>query len=239
MMNKFIFGSQNLIFPTALWYALDQNSSSQPYGYSTSMTERTLASFMARLNYTFKDKYLLTATGRWDGASVLAEGNKWDFFPSAALAWKLKQEEWLKDVNWLDQLKLRLGYGVTGNSAVSAYSTKGAIRANNYYFDKTVAAGFKSNVMPNYELGWEKTAQRNIGLDFSLFRGKLSGSFEAYQSNTSDLLLNRSLPAIVGFTQIRANIGKTRNTGYEVTISTINIKKERFPLDNRHQLVDQ
>ena len=220
--------SQNLIFPTALWYALDQNATSQPYGYGTGMSERTLASFMARMNYSYKDKYLLTATGRWDGASVLAEGNKWDFFPSAALAWKIKEENWLKDVNWLNQLKFRLGYGVTGNSAVSPYSTQGAIRSNNYYFDKTVAAGFKSNVMPNYNLGWEKTAQSNVGLDFTVFKGRLSGSFEAYQSNTSQLLLNRSLPAIVGFTQVRANIGKTRNTGYEITLSTVNIQKHDF-----------
>lgn len=220
--------SQNLIFPTALWYSLEQNANSTPYGYGTSLTENQLISYMLRLNYALKDKYLMTLTGRWDGASVLAEGNKWDFFPSAAVAWKMEQEEWLQNIKWINQLKLRIGYGVTGNSAVSAYSTKGAIRANNYYFDKTVASGYKSNVMPNYDLSWEKTSQRNIGVDFSLLEGRLSGSLEAYQSKTKDLLLNRSLPAIVGFTQVRANIGKTKNTGYEITLSSTNIKKRDF-----------
>jgi TonB-linked SusC/RagA family outer membrane protein len=218
----------NIIFPSSLWYSLQQNATSTPYDYGTSMTETQLMSYMARLNYSLSNKYLLTVTGRWDGASVLAEGHKWDFFPSAALAWKMEEEEWIRNIDAINQLKLRAGYGVTGNAAVQAYATTGGIRQANYYFDKTVAAGQKSNVMPNFLLGWEKTAQWNIGLDYMLLKGRLSGSIELYQAKTSDLLLNRTLPAITGYTQVRANIGKTQNKGIEITVSSINVDLPDF-----------
>ncbi|MDR1865699.1 MAG: TonB-dependent receptor [Bacteroidales bacterium] len=220
--------SLNLLFPSALWYSLSDNATSAPRDYSTSMTETQMMSYMARLNYSLSNKYLLTVTGRWDGASVLAEGHKWDFFPSAALAWKMEQEEWIKNINAIDQLKLRLGYGVTGNSAVSAYSTTGGIRSANYYFDKTVAAGYKSNVMPNAGLSWEKTASWNVGLDYALLKGRFYGSIELYQANTSDLLLDRTLPAITGYTQVRANVGKTQNKGIEISLSSVNIDLPDF-----------
>jgi TonB-linked SusC/RagA family outer membrane protein len=218
----------NLLFPSALWYSLSNNSNSTPHGYANSMTEIQMMSYMARLNYSLSNKYLLTVTGRWDGASVLAEGHKWDFFPSAALAWKMEQEDFIKNISVIDQLKLRLGYGVTGNSAVSAYSTTGGIGPANYYFDKNVAAGYKSNVMPNALLGWEKTASLNAGIDYALLRGRLSGSIEFYQAKTSDLLLDRTLPAITGYTQVRANIGKTQNKGVEITVSTLNVDLADF-----------
>ncbi|MDR1455963.1 MAG: TonB-dependent receptor [Tannerella sp.] len=220
--------AQNLIFPSSLWYSLQQNATSTPYDYGTSMTETQLMSYMARLNYSLSNKYLLTVTGRWDGASVLAEGHKWDFFPSTALAWKMEEEEWIKNIDVINQLKLRVGYGVTGNAAVSAYSTTGGINSAYYYFDKSVSAGYKSNVMPNPQLGWEKTSQWNAGLDYSLLRGRISGSIELYKANTDDLLLYRTLPATIGYTQVRANIGKTQNKGLEVTVSSVNIDQKDF-----------
>ena len=100
--------AQRLLFPSALWYSLSDNANGTPRDYSTGMTETQLMSYMARLNYALDNKYLLTVTGRWDGASVLAEGHKWDFFPSAALAWKMEQEDFIKNISAIDQLKLRL-----------------------------------------------------------------------------------------------------------------------------------
>jgi len=186
-------------------------------------------SYMIRLNYSLKNKYLLTATGRWDGSSVLAPGNKWDFFPSVAIAWKMEQEEFMRDISWIDQAKLRLGYGVTGNSAVSAYSTGGSIASATYAFgEKTSSPGYRLSGMPNNSLSWEKTAQWNVGLDYSLLQNRLSGSIEFYQSNTSDLILSRTLPIYTGFSTIRANVGKTKNTGLEITISSHNVTLPDF-----------
>jgi TonB-linked SusC/RagA family outer membrane protein len=223
--------SMNLSYPTAKWYALGENATSQPYGFGTGYNENQLVSYMGRLNYGLMDRYLLTLTGRWDGASVLAEGHKWDFFPSVALAWKMEQEEFIKSIDLISQLKLRVGYGVTGNSAVAPYTTSGAIRTENYYFGgsgNAVGQGVKANVMPNLELGWEKTAQWNIGLDFGMLRNRISGTLELYKANTGDLLLDRSILATTGYTQIRANIGKTENRGVEITISSVNIDAKNF-----------
>ena len=220
--------SQGLQYPSSLWYSLSSNSQGRPHGYNTGFSEQSLASYMARVNYTFNRKYLITLTGRWDGASVLAAGNKWDFFPSTAIAWKMEEEEFIRRVTWINQLKLRFGYGVTGNSSVSPYTTTGALTGANQVVNDQSVSGVKASVMPNPNLKWEKTAQLNIGLDFSLLRQRISGSIEYYQAKTSDLIMQRSIPAFVGYSEIRYNIGKTMNTGVEVTLSTINIQRGDF-----------
>ncbi len=114
---------------------------------------------MGRINYSLMNKYLFTATGRWDGASQLAEDNKWDFFPSLAVAWKMEEESFLRNIAWINQMKVRFGWGVTGNSAVSPYSTKGSLLSANQVFNNIEVAGAKAEVMPNYSLGWEKTSK--------------------------------------------------------------------------------
>ena len=180
------------------------------------------------------DKYLLTLTGRYDGASMLASGNKWDFFPSAALAWRMEQEEFIKKVNWINQLKLRVGYGVTGNSAVTPYQTGGSVTsvyANIPFGVGNISqntTGTKTNVMPNYDLGWEKTASLNVGLDFAVLNNRISGSLEYYIAKTSDLLMNKTIPVITGYGQVLSNVGKTENRGFEVSLSTINVKTKDF-----------
>lgn len=220
--------SQDLLYSSALWYSLSDNSVGKPHGYGSGFSKYALASYMGRVNYSLMNKYLLTATGRWDGSSVLAPGNKWDFFPSLAVAWKLEQERFMQDIDWVDQLKLRYGWGVTGNSAVGAYSTSGSLMGANQVFNNTEVAGAKASVMPNYSLGWEKTAQTNLGLDFALFKNRISGSVEYYEANTSDLLMDRSIPAILGYVSIQSNVGKTRNRGFEVNLSTVNISTSDF-----------
>lgn len=223
----------DVIYPTSEWYDLG-NSNKDKSSYGTSYSNWTRASYMARLNYSLMDRYLLTLTGRYDGASVLAEGNKWDFFPSAALAWKINEESFLKDITWIDQLKLRVGYGVTGNSSVSPYQTSGSVTSTyakipfGYGGSVSNTDGAKPDVIPNYELGWEKTASTNFGIDFAFLHNRIFGSLEYYIAKTHDVIMNRSIPVVTGYAQIRSNIGKTQNNGFELTLSSVNIKTKDF-----------
>ena len=219
-----------------LWYNLGSTNNKDHWGLGTHMTETQLVSYMVRANYGLSDKYLLTLSGRWDGASQLADGNKWDFFPSAALAWRMEQEDFIKQVNWVDQLKLRVGVGVTGNSAIDAYGTKGALAYNNYSFGNQVFTGMVASdlwvpspvLMANPTLGWEKTAQYNLGLDFSILKGRISGAVDLYTSRTTDLLMEQALPSLTGYKRTWANVGKTENKGIDFTLNTINVKTNNF-----------
>lgn len=220
-------------FPTALWYSVGDSNTAK-MAAASSFSEQQRAAYMARLNYSLMDRYLVTLTGRWDGASMLAVGNKWDFFPSAALAWKMNEEGFMKDISWLNTLKLRAGYGVTGNASVNPYQTGGSMVsawANKPFGQGGISnniTGAKASVLPNKMLGWEKTASTNLGIDFSLLNSRITGSAEYYIANTSDLLLNRSIPIMTGYTQILSNIGKTQNKGFELTLSTTNIQTKNF-----------
>ena len=220
-------------FPTALWYSIGDSNKAK-LGAGSSFNEQQRASYMARLNYNLMDRYLLTVTGRWDGASMLAAGNKWDFFPSAALAWKMNEENFMKNIGWLNSLKLRVGYGVTGNASINSYQTAGSMVSQwaNKPFGQggitTNTTGAKASVLPNRNLGWEKTASTNFGVDFGFLNNRITGSVEYYIANTSDLLLNRSIPLMTGYTQILTNVGKTQNKGLEITLSTTNIQTEDF-----------
>lgn len=221
----------NLPDDNQLWYGIEQNKNAAPSGYNTSFSKNTMMSYMTRLNYSFMDKYLLTASGRWDGASMLAAGHQWDFFSSFALAWKLEKESFMKNVAFISELKPRIGYGTTGNSAISAYGTLGGLMSVYYRWGATDVAAFlptrpaESNPakMPNKNLGWEKTMQLNYGLDFGLFSNRISGSVDYYVANTSDVLMQRSIPSVLGYTTTWDNIGKTKNSGIEVQLTTVNI----------------
>jgi len=211
------------------WYDLAANNSSTgPDSYGTGFVESALTSYMGRINYSLMDKYLLTATGRFDGASVLAEGHKWDFFPSFSLAWKLQQEKFIKPITWINELKLRTGYGVTGNSAVGAYSTAGPLSIYKYAFGTASAIGYQPYNMPNPNLKWEKTKQINLGVDFAVLKNRISGTVDLYQSNTYDILMTEAIPAITGYPNITANIGKMRNRGIEISITTVNVQTKDF-----------
>jgi TonB-linked SusC/RagA family outer membrane protein len=214
--------------PLSLWYDLASNTNGRPDGYSSGFTENTLASYMARINYTFKNKYLLTASGRYDGSSVLASENKWDFFPSFALAWKMQEENFMQNINWLDELKPRVGWGVTGNSSVNPYTTTGPLSRNPYIFGSVPGIGYLPQLVQNPDLGWEKTQQLNIGLDFSLFRRRVSGSLEYYKSQTSDLILSRPVNPVSGYVTKFENVGKTSNEGIELNLNTVNIDNKNW-----------
>ncbi|HEY4788074.1 MAG TPA: TonB-dependent receptor [Bacteroidales bacterium] len=221
-------GASSEIYDIDQWYDIASNVNGKPDTYGTSFTQNTLMSYMARVNYSFMSKYLLTASGRWDGASVLAPGHQWDFFPSFALAWKLQEESFLKSVNWLNECKLRLGYGIVGNSSVLPYSTSGPLSKNPYVFGSVPAIGYLPQQVPNPSLAWEKTAQWNIGLDFGVLKNRITGSVEVYQESTSDLIMNKVLPAVSGFVAKIQNVGKTQNRGIEVTLSSINVQTKNF-----------
>lgn len=205
------------------FYNIGTSIADSPDAYGTNLTQRKLMSWMGRVNYTINNKYLLTATGRFDGSSVLAPGNKWDFFPSFAAAWKVHEESFISELGLFDELKLRAGYGKTGNSAVNPYSTWGSLIKTRALIGGAAAYGFRPDQLPNPALKWENTAQIDIGLDFGLFNGRISGSADVYKQNTSDLIMDRQLPTAGGFDVIQENIGKTSNKGVELSLSTINL----------------
>lgn len=223
--------------PSYLWNAfgtVDLTDSKQDASMSSGITERQLESYMIRLNYGFNERYLLTVSGRWDGASQLSEGNKWDFFPSASLAWRINQEDFMSSTSdWLDNLKLRAGFGVTGNAAVAPYSTLGNIRSILIPFTGGNYLGYTTNEpfyfkdglqLANKNLGWEKTAQYNVGIDFGIFGNRISGSIDAYWSRTNDIIMNTKIPTLTGYSSTLANIGKTKNHGIEFTLNATPIE---------------
>lgn len=207
-----------------LWNALTSGTVTGQLSTSTNIIKQQLLSYMARLNYSYKDKYLLTVSAREDGSSVLAKGHKYSWFPSAALAWRITNENFM-NVKWVNDLKLRVGAGVTGNSAIDPYATQGAITSLFYpIYTSTAPGSVPSSVFANQSLGWEKTTQYNVGVDYSLFNRRVSGSVDVYTSNTSDLLLQASIPTVTGFTTTYQNIGKTANKGVDISITTVNIR---------------
>jgi TonB-linked SusC/RagA family outer membrane protein len=184
----------------------------------SSLSEWTLSSVMARINYGFRSKYLLTLTGRYDGSSRLAPGNKWDFFPSAAVAWNASEEPFIQSLNLFSDLKIRASYGITGNTAIAPYQTQGGLTRTIYATDDIPAYGYQPNLIVNPDLGWEKTGQANIGMDFGIWNNRISATVDVYQQNTTDLLLARQLPTASGFVSIVENVGATRNTGIEAAL---------------------
>ena len=232
--------AERIYMPSFLWNNfgdIDVTNKDNKASMSSGFSQNTLLSYMARLNYAFKDRYLLTVSGRYDGASVLAEGNKWSFFPSMAIGWRMEQEDFLKDVSWLDQLKLRFGVGTTGNASVSAYGTLGTIQSFYMPFSTgneriliTNEPYYTNNQtrMANKNLGWEKTTQYNLGIDFSFFRGRINGSLDLYTSRTKDLLLQQSLPSLTGYPSMMANIGETKNKGFDLTLNVIPVRVADF-----------
>ena len=198
-------------------------NASSVLGVGSSLTQWTINSYMARVNYDFNDKYLLTATMRRDGSSRFGENTKYGNFPGIALGWNISNEAFIKDVPWIDLLKLRAGWGKVGNQGVAPYQTQGLLSRTVYAFGTTAAFGYRPNTIGNPDLKWETSATSNIGLDFSFLRGKIQGSLELYETNTTDLLLSDQLPGSIGFSSVTRNVGQTRNKGIELGFTTVNM----------------
>jgi TonB-linked SusC/RagA family outer membrane protein len=192
-------------------------------GVGSNLVEWTLNSYMARLNYDYKDKYLLTVTMRRDGSSRFGENTKYGNFPGIALGWNMSSEPFMKDIAWVDLLKLRASYGSVGNQGVSPYQTQGLLSRTAYAWNNTAAYGYRPNTIGNPDLRWETSTSKNIGIDYSFARGRVSGSLELYQTNTTDLLLSDQLPTSTGFSAVTRNVGETRNRGIELSLSTVNV----------------
>jgi TonB-linked SusC/RagA family outer membrane protein len=188
---------------------------------SSRLREWALQSFMGRINYAFKDRYLLTVTSRFDGSSRLAPGHKWAVFPSVALGWRVIDEPFLRNSNLVSNLKLRSSYGRSGNTAVDPYATQGGLSRTTYAFGDVAGYGYRPGSMPNPNLEWEKTDQVDVGLEWGLFRDRLSGTVDVYRAWTHDLLMDRQLPPTTGFASITENIGETQNDGLELALSTV------------------
>lgn len=186
------------------------------------------SSYFGRVNYGLMDKYLLTVTGRFDGSSKFGESNKYAFFPSAALAWRISEEPFLKGNNVISNLKLRTSYGLTGNSEISTYSALPTLRVVTAVFGNARTLGVATNRLGNPDLKWEKTAQSDIGLELGLFNNRIAIEADVYYRKTTDMLLSAPLPVTSGYGTITRNVGTMENKGIELTLTTVNIETNDF-----------
>ncbi|SEN28270.1 TonB-linked outer membrane protein, SusC/RagA family [bacterium A37T11] len=218
----------------SLWYNLgsatntDANGTYKGPTVSSNYVKYTLASARARINYSFKDRYLLTASGTWDGSSRLAEGNQWGFFPSVSLAWRLSDENFLKGTDAVNDLKIRLSYGASGNDRVDAYSTQATLGSSTYFFGDALVQGYSPNRLSNKLLTWETTHEINLGLDFGVLSNRIYGTVDLYNRKIDNILLDRNLPAPSGWSSVKDNLGKLRNKGIELGLTTVNVKSGKF-----------
>lgn len=198
-------------------------------GIGRKYEERILVSFMGRVQYGLMDKYLLTAAWRRDGSSVFGPSNKWGDFISLAFAWRIKEETFLKDINWLSNLKLRASYGQVGNQAIKPYKTLGATQGLGTEFGNVLETGYlPTKELSNPNLKWETTGSANFGVDFGLFENRLSGTVEYYNTTTTDLLVARSINSSLGYSTMYDNLGKTRTQGLEVSLNADVFRQEDF-----------
>ncbi|MFR8552383.1 MAG: SusC/RagA family TonB-linked outer membrane protein [Bacteroides cellulosilyticus] len=208
------------------------------HGVKSYYSQNQKMSYALRFNYVYKDKYIASFTTRWDGASHLADGHKWESFPAGALAWRISQEPFMQSTEkWLSNLKLRLSYGVTGNSGgMGAYSSQTGAATYSAVSIDGVLSSMSQLVSPygNPSIGWEKTYQWNYGVDLGLFNNRINLSVDFYDSKTKDLLFSRTLPITSAITAWGSpmttwqNIGETSNKGYEIQLSTVNIRNKNF-----------
>lgn len=178
-----------------------------------------MASWLGRINYNYADRYLLTLTGRADGSSKFGVNNKWGFFPSAALAWRVTEEAFMEEADWLSNLKLRASYGLTGNQGFGSYSSVASLSQYSYNLGGDKATGFAPNKIPNSNLKWETTSNLDLGVDFGFMNNRLNFNVDYYYKKTKDLLWNVSIPLSSGFGSIFSNHGTLRNWGIEASVS--------------------
>ncbi|MFK5974365.1 MAG: SusC/RagA family TonB-linked outer membrane protein, partial [Flavobacteriaceae bacterium] len=213
----FAAGVANIPYESQSFYNL--GSASVKGDIVSSLRESSLSSFMGRLNYEIGGKYLFQASLRADGSSVLADGNKWNYFPGASAGWRISKEDFMADSNTFSELKLRASYGEVGNASVDPYQTAGRLSKSVYAYGETSALGFRLNEIPNPELGWEVSKTVDIGLDYGLFNNRISGSFDWFSTKTSDILLESALPPTSGYSFILENIGSTQTSGLEFNVN--------------------
>lgn len=216
-----------------LWHNMGANAKDS-YVIRSGYVQSQTFSYALRLNYSYLGRYLLTVSNRWDGASRLSPGNKWAAFPSAAAAWRVSDENWF-DSGTISELKIRLSYGQTGNSGINEYGTQSYLtgHSNAAHQDRGFVYYIYNNMIGNRDLGWERSASWNLGVDLNLWNGRINLVADLYDTKTTDILLPRTLPTSMGSGntqpfQTYQNIGSSNNRGIEFILNTKNIVKERF-----------
>lgn len=213
-------------------FGLNDISMATPDTWTSSLDENSLLSFFGRLNYTFNDRYLFTATMRADGSSKFASGHRWGYFPSAAAAWRISEENFWKDSSIADvisNLKLRAGYGTTGNCNIDSYMYTTAYDSTVYPVgNQETAALAPSSTVGNNNLKWEKTVSTNVGLDMGFLNGRVNLTLDMYNNKSDDLLMKVAIPTSTGYSYQYQNIGAIRNRGLEIAVSSNNIRNKNF-----------
>src|SRR5690625_3215573 len=230
LFNKNDLGSsigRNQLLSSQLFYGL--LNATEGIAIESGYEESSLMSYAGRVNYSWQDKYLLTLSGRFDGSSKLSEDNRWAFFPSAAGAWRISEEDFVGDNSMFSNIKLRASYGVSGNDAIDPYSTQSALRRIPFSYGEDSAPGFTfSTRLGNPNLEWEISKTANLGLDLGLFNDRVTATIDVYDTRTSNLLLDRFLPLSSGVSSVTQNVGETRNRGVELSLQTSYILNNDF-----------
>jgi TonB-linked SusC/RagA family outer membrane protein len=217
---------RNLPFGSQKFNNLGTASAIESVG--SGLSEWQLASFLGRISYNYKDRYLLQLNGRADGSSRLAPGHKWSFFPGGSIGWRITSEPFMEGVGFISNLKIRASYGEVGNTSISPYETEGTLARTTYVWGDTPAYGYRLANIANPNLGWEKTETYDVGLDFGFLNNRLSGSVDYYNAHTQNLLLSRQIPYTSGYGRILQNVGQTKNAGFEVSLKTNNVTTKSF-----------
>lgn len=233
--SKESFSAQNRNFATDLfsYHNLGAGNKLQPDDVMSNKEANRLISFYGRATYSFGNKYTATATVRRDGSSRFGKNNRWGIFPSGSLAWRLSEEAFMDNLSFVDDLKLRVSYGITGNQDIPNYRTMALYGTYGYYFSNgEFFTQYAPSQNPNPDLKWEQTAQLNVGLDYYLWGGKLRGSIEYYNKQTSNLLYDYPVPSPpYQFSSMIANVGKVSNKGIEIVIESTPVRNKDFTWD--------
>jgi TonB-linked SusC/RagA family outer membrane protein len=212
-------------YPNDMVHTINASTSQKA---SSTKSEWSLISYLARATYSYKGKYLASASIRADGCSRFGSDNRWGYFPSVSAAWRMSEESFLKNVEWLDNLKVRLSYGVTGNNQIDDYASIGLLSTSQYAINGTLTNGLYTSTLPSKDLKWEKTGQYDFGVDAGFFNNRLTVGFDLYYSKTTDMLLKVPVPVLTGFTESQTNVGSVENKGVEFNFSSVNIKGKDF-----------
>ncbi len=191
---------------------------------SSGYSDYRMVSFLGRVNYGLMDRYLLTVTARYDGSSKFSKNHKFAFFPSAALAWRVSEEGFMKDIEWWSNFKVRTSVGQTGNQSISPYQTFARLGTNSPIFGNGKVIGFGLSSIANDDLKWETTTQTDLGVDFGFLDNRINFTIDYYWKQTRDLLYSATLPPSSGFSSMLRNVGRIDNKGFEISINTINMK---------------
>lgn len=219
-------GTQKMPDDYYLWNNL--SAGANPLAPSSSANGYQMESYFSRINYSYRKKYLLTFTGRYDGSSRFGVANKYAFFPSTAIAWRVSEENFLGDSRVISDLKLRASFGATGNSEIGSYRSQANLSSNSYIFNSSRVTGSSIDRLAYLELQWEKAIQYNVGFDLGLFSDRISLATDFYIKNTSNLLFDAPVPSSSGYTAVTQNIGSMRNRGIEVSLNTQNVRTKLF-----------